>query len=73
MPRLDEIPPGCPFHPRCADAFDRCRTERPELMPAGDTDAACWLYAAPGGPAGPAANVAGSRLPPVLAAAGRET
>ncbi len=46
MPRVGAVPPGCPFHPRCAHAFDRCRVERPELMPAGKTDAACWLYAA---------------------------
>ena len=45
MPRVGAVPPGCPFHPRCAHAFDRCRVERPELMPAGKTDAACWLYA----------------------------
>jgi peptide/nickel transport system ATP-binding protein len=24
-------PPGCPFHPRCAYAVDRCRAETPEL------------------------------------------
>ncbi len=24
-------PPGCPFHPRCPFAFDRCRVERPAL------------------------------------------
>ena len=46
MPRIGAVPPGCPFHPRCAHAFDRCRVERPELMPAQKTDAACWLYAA---------------------------
>ena len=45
MPRIGAVPPGCPFHPRCAHAFDRCRIERPELMPAERTDAACWLYA----------------------------
>ncbi len=45
MPRIGAVPPGCPFHPRCAHAFDRCRRERPELMPAGPSDAACWLYA----------------------------
>lgn len=27
-------PPGCPFHPRCPMARDRCRTERPELLSA---------------------------------------
>ena len=46
MPRLDAIPRGCAFHPRCPLAFDRCRAERPELMPAGPTVAACWLSAA---------------------------
>jgi peptide/nickel transport system ATP-binding protein len=46
MPRIGAVPPGCPFHPRCAHAFDRCRVERPELMPAQSTDAACWLYGA---------------------------
>ena len=45
MPRLDAIPPGCAFNPRCPRAFDRCRGERPELMPAGATEAACWLHA----------------------------
>ena len=45
MPRLTAIPSGCAFHPRCPHAFDRCRHERPELMPAGATRAACWLVA----------------------------
>ena len=46
MPRLVAIPPGCAFNPRCAHAFDRCRVERPDLMDAGATRAACWLIAA---------------------------
>jgi peptide/nickel transport system ATP-binding protein len=45
MPRLDAIPAGCAFHPRCPQSFDRCRAERPELMAAGPTEAACWLHA----------------------------
>jgi peptide/nickel transport system ATP-binding protein len=45
MPRLTAIPPGCAFHPRCPYAFDRCRRERPQLMAAGATRAACWLVA----------------------------
>jgi len=45
MPRLDAIPKGCAFHPRCAMAFERCRAERPEVMPAGQSLAACWLVA----------------------------
>jgi len=44
MPRLTEIPRGCAFHPRCVHAFDRCRRERPELLPAGTSRAACWLH-----------------------------
>jgi peptide/nickel transport system ATP-binding protein len=52
MPRLNEVPPGCPFNPRCPDAFERCQKERPDLLPAPETgagfpartDVACWLY-----------------------------
>ena len=44
MPRLNAIPTGCPFHPRCPEAFDRCPRERPDLLPAAGSDAACWLY-----------------------------
>jgi peptide/nickel transport system ATP-binding protein len=45
MPRLNAIPRGCAFHPRCRHAFERCRVERPELLDAGATRAACWLHA----------------------------
>lgn len=44
MPRLTSIPPGCAFNPRCPRVMDRCRTDRPELLPAGATRAACWLH-----------------------------
>jgi peptide/nickel transport system ATP-binding protein len=43
MPRLTAIPKGCAFNPRCAHAFDRCRVERPDLMPIDRSQAACWL------------------------------
>ena len=46
MPRLTAIPGGCAFNPRCVQAFERCRVERPDLLPAGATRAACWLQAA---------------------------
>ena len=46
MPRLNAIPPGCAFNPRCPRRFDRCLVERPDLMPAGASRAACWLHAA---------------------------
>jgi len=43
MPRLTAIPGGCAFNPRCPQVFDRCRSERPDLLSAGATRAACWL------------------------------
>ena len=43
MPRLGEMAPGCAFNPRCPQVFARCRSERPELMAAGASRAACWL------------------------------
>ena len=45
MPRLAAIPAGCAFNPRCPQVFARCRVERPDLLPAGPTQAACWLHA----------------------------
>jgi len=44
MPRLTAIPRGCAFNPRCPRVFDRCRVERPDLLDAGATRAACWLH-----------------------------
>ncbi len=66
MPRLNAIPPGCPYAPRCPRVFDRCVAERPELLDAGDTLAACWLYdpASPLPGAGEAALRATSPLDP---------
>ena len=46
MPRLNAIPTGCAFNPRCPKVFDRCKVERPELVDAGATRAACWLAGA---------------------------
>jgi peptide/nickel transport system ATP-binding protein len=46
MPRLNAIPPGCAFNPRCPRRFSRCVVERPDLLPAGTSRAACWLHAA---------------------------
>jgi len=44
MPRLDAIPPGCAFNPRCQRAYARCVTTRPELMEKGNSEVACWLH-----------------------------
>ena len=66
MPRLNAIPAGCAFNPRCTRTFDRCRVERPNLIPVSTGAAACWLH-------DPAAFAIGGdrRLdpPPVSAAA----
>lgn len=43
MPRLNAIPSGCAYNPRCPQATARCRTQRPDLMTAQATQAACWL------------------------------
>jgi peptide/nickel transport system ATP-binding protein len=53
MPRLTEIPKGCAFNPRCASRGTRCLAERPELMAAEVSRAACWLHDR-GGVGGPA-------------------
>ncbi|HBT69381.1 MAG TPA: dipeptide/oligopeptide/nickel ABC transporter ATP-binding protein, partial [Agrobacterium sp.] len=45
MPRLDAIPPGCAFNPRCGFSGPRCLRERPELEAAGDGASACWMNA----------------------------
>jgi peptide/nickel transport system ATP-binding protein len=43
-PRLDRPLAGCPFHPRCDRAFERCPHEVPILAPVGDGRlAACHL------------------------------
>jgi len=42
MPRLDAIPGGCAFHPRCPRAIERCRHELPTLDAVRATHAACW-------------------------------
>jgi peptide/nickel transport system ATP-binding protein len=48
MPRLNAIPEGCAFNPRCTRVNDvpggRCTSERPDLMPARKSQAACWLH-----------------------------
>ena len=43
-PDLTEVPSGCPFHPRCPFAFEKCRREVPKLISTGEnSDASCFL------------------------------
>jgi peptide/nickel transport system ATP-binding protein len=44
MPRLNAIPVGCAFNPRCKQKIDKCTQARPELHKVNATEAACWLY-----------------------------
>lgn len=44
MPRLSDIPPGCAFNPRCERVFDKCRSDRPDLIAMGKREVSCWLY-----------------------------
>lgn len=45
MPRLNAIPQGCAFNPRCTRVMERCRLERPDLIAReGGRQVACWLY-----------------------------
>ncbi len=47
MPRLQEIPAGCPFNPRCEQVMDRCRVERPNLQAVEGSEVACHLFDQP--------------------------
>lgn len=44
MPRLDRLPEGCAFNPRCPQRFEPCSTKRPGLVDVGTTQAACFLH-----------------------------
>jgi len=44
MPRLNAIPRGCAFSPRCDRVFARCLVERPPLLTIGHRKVACWLH-----------------------------
>jgi peptide/nickel transport system ATP-binding protein len=41
VPSPIDPPPGCPFHPRCPHANERCRIERPAMIEIGGARVAC--------------------------------
>ena len=45
VPDPIHMPPGCRFHPRCAEASPRCRLQMPHLIHLGDRSVACLKYA----------------------------
>jgi len=84
-PDLRRVPPGCPFHPRCAWALDICATDRPPDLEIGGIPAnrrvQCWLHegehhapaelAAAADPAGAATAADGRRAGQVAGATAR--
>lgn len=44
MPRLNEVPEGCAFHPRCSEEVERCTCERPVLTEVNNSKVACWRH-----------------------------
>ena len=42
MPSLKNVPPGCPFNPRCQFVTDECLITMPEYVRAGNVDVACY-------------------------------
>ncbi|MCM8811770.1 MAG: ABC transporter ATP-binding protein [Candidatus Omnitrophica bacterium] len=45
VPDLRQIPPGCPFHPRCPESITRCSQEEPVLKPDDGRRVSCWVRA----------------------------
>lgn len=43
VPSLQNMPTGCPFHPRCTSALPCCTTEMPPTFVQGAHRTACWL------------------------------
>ena len=43
-PTINEKIEGCPFHPRCSKAFDKCIKDKPNLKKIEEEFCACWLY-----------------------------
>jgi peptide/nickel transport system ATP-binding protein len=47
-PKLDELPAGCRFAPRCPLAFERCHVEEPAIHSIGEKHmASCHLLEKP--------------------------
>lgn len=44
MPRLNAIPTGCAFNPRCLEAGSRCRQVRPAMVTEGQGGVACLVH-----------------------------
>jgi len=47
VPSPSDPPSGCPFHPRCPDAMERCSRELPPTRQDGEGRVACFLVSSP--------------------------
>ncbi|MGI9589794.1 MAG: ABC transporter ATP-binding protein [Myxococcota bacterium] len=43
VPSPADPPPGCRFHTRCPEVFERCRREAPGVYPVGEDTCRCFL------------------------------
>jgi peptide/nickel transport system ATP-binding protein len=69
VPSPANPPPGCRFHTRCPEVFDRCRREAPPLYPVAGGVSRCFL-AEGSGPARPAGGASAPDPPAGPPAAG---
>ncbi len=45
VPSPDQLPSGCPFHPRCPSVVERCKTQKPALKEVEPGhQVSCWLH-----------------------------
>ncbi len=44
VPDPRHLPPGCPFHPRCAFAREKCKTDEPVWETENDRDVRCHFW-----------------------------
>jgi peptide/nickel transport system ATP-binding protein len=47
IPRLEQLPAGCRFHPRCPEAIAACRSDAPATVTLGSRRVACFRAAEP--------------------------
>jgi len=43
-PAIDNMPPGCRFHPRCSKVMDICKKKEPGIYDVSGVKVQCWLY-----------------------------
>jgi peptide/nickel transport system ATP-binding protein len=63
LPDPSAVPPGCPFHPRCWLASERCRHETPQLQSIGHRQVACHHPLSVDVASAPPAATTGDRSP----------